>query len=159
MGIELFFIAFFIFYAIRGYQKGLLSQLTWILALSVEIACWPLVMSFFTYFLAMIPTENQFFFNEQGVQFFFGYFMIYFILKSVFLITIGLKIPLLTPINRFFGSFLAIIKASWLLFWGIQLIEFFLPEVFVQINQGVIIMAIQANWDPIVNALIQWLFA
>ncbi|MGL4971503.1 MAG: hypothetical protein ACRC6H_00010 [Culicoidibacterales bacterium] len=159
MLIELFFIAFFIFHAIWGYQKGLIQQLIWLAAISLEIVLWPLVVSFFEYFIVLVPSQNLTLIENQGFQFIFGYFMIYFILKSLLLIISSVKIPLLTPLNRLFGSILAVVKASWLLFLGAKLAVIFWPELIPVLQQKVIISWLTTTWEPILTALIQWLFA
>lgn len=157
MILEVFFIALFIFHVIRGYQRGFILQLTWLIAGVIVVSSWSLFQPIVGQILAWLQINESATLFSQWIQLILGYFLIYFGLQLILRLSKNLKIPVLTPLNRICGAILGFVKASWFLFLGAQAVKLIVPAWFVVIAKTQVYSWLLAGWEPLTTTLMQWL--
>lgn len=155
--LDIFFIGFFIFQAIRGYQKGVFLQLVWLLTIVVLFAVWPIIEPFvyplFQGFVTATPNEILL----KIIPFVVSYLFLYLIFQIILSLGNKVKVPILTPLNRLLGSIFAIAKTSFFLFLVTNLLVIFIPEWSQVVTQTLTWQILTALWNPIMTWLSQWL--
>lgn len=158
MVIELFFIALFIFYGTRGYRKGVMLQLVWLLALVCFILFANSFTGYINHLFIIMNVQTDSFLFSPWIKIIIGYFLIYIIFKLILLATKDLKIPGISLLNRVLGACLGVLKASlFCVFIGKLLITIW-PNMSPVFEQNSVYMVSADFWTAIFTSVIQGLF-
>lgn len=155
--IDIFFIGFFIFQAIRGYQKGVILQLVWLVTIVVLFTIWPVVEPLIAPLFRGLQTLTT---NEgllKIIPFAISYLILYLIFQIILSVGSNVKVPILTPLNRLLGSIFALIKASFILFLFLSITAVLLPTTVPYFDATGVWQMLRQLWEPLIPLLTQWL--
>lgn len=157
--LDIFFIGFFIFQLIRGYQKGVFLQLVWLLTIAVLFVIWPVIEPIIQ---PLFQTLNTITTNEnllKIIPFVVSYLILYLIFQIILSLGNKVKVPVLTPLNRLLGSLFSLMKASFFLFLILGIVAIIVPEWSQAIEQTLTWQSLNQVWSPVMIWLSQWLSA